>query len=63
MIKQQGISRIPANIQIGPDNRVITQEIRCKEQIDKVRQLTEQDKEKEKTDKEAERARKRQNKK
>ena len=53
----------PANILIGPDKRVITQDIRGKELIDKVRQLTEQDKEKEKAAKEAERARKRQNKK
>ena len=61
--KQQGITRIPANILIGPDKRVITQDIQGKELIDKVRQLTEQDKEKEKAAKEAERARKRQNKK
>ena len=58
IVKQQGITRIPANILIGPDKRVITQDM-----IDKVRQLTEQDKEKEKAAKEAERARKRQNKK
>ena len=63
IVKQQGITRIPANILIGPDKRVITQDIRGKELIDKVRQLTEQDKEKEKAAKEAERARKRQNKK
>lgn len=62
IVKQQGITRIPANILIGPDKRVITQDIRGKELIDKVRQLTEQDKEKEKAAKEAERARKRQNK-
>lgn len=48
IVKQQGITRIPANILIGPDKRVITQDIRGKELIDKVRQLTEQDKEKEK---------------
>lgn len=63
IVKQQGITRIPANILIGPDKRVITQDIRGKELIDKVRQLTEQDKENEKAAKEAERARKRQNKK
>ncbi len=62
IVKQQGITRIPANILIGPDKRVITQDIRGKELIDKVRQLTEQDKEKEKAAKEAERARKRQKK-
>ena len=55
--------RIPANILIGPDKRVITQDIRGKELIDKVKQLIEQDKEKEKAAKEAERTRKRQNKK
>ena len=54
IVKQQGITRIPANILIGPDKRVITQDIRGKELIDKVRQLTEQDKEKEKAAKEAE---------
>ena len=43
------ITRIPANILIGPDKRVITQDIRGKELINKVRQLTEQDKEKEKS--------------
>ena len=43
-----GLSSVPANILIGPDKRVITQDIRGKELIDKVRQLTEQDKEKEK---------------
>ena len=53
----------PANILIGPDKRVITQDIRGKELIDKVKQLIEQDKEKEKAAKEAERTRKRQNKK
>ena len=31
------ITRIPANILIGPDKRVITQDIRGKELIDKVR--------------------------
>ena len=49
IVKQQGITRIPANILIGPDKRVITQDIRGKELIDKVRQLTEQDKEKRKS--------------
>lgn len=63
IVKQQGITRIPANILIGPDKRVITQYIRGKELIDKVKQLIEQDKEKEKAAKEAERTRKRQNKK
>ena len=63
IVKQQGITRIPANILIGPDKRVITQDIRGKELIDKVKQLIEQDKEKEKAAKEAERTRKRQNKK
>ena len=48
IVKQQGITRIPANILIGPDKRVITQDIRGKELIDKVKQLIEQDKEKEK---------------
>lgn len=62
IVKQQGITRIPANILIGPDKRVITQDIRGKELIDKVKQLIEQDKEKEKAAKEAERTRKRQNK-
>ena len=63
LVKQQGITRLPANMLIGPDKRVITRNIRGKELIDKVKQLTEQDKEKEKAAKEAERARKRQNKK
>ena len=63
IVKQQGITRIPANILIGPDKRVITQDIRGKELIDKVKQLIEQEKEKEKAAKEAERTRKRQNKK
>ena len=63
IVKQQGISRLPANVLIGPDKRVITRDIRGKELIDKVKQLIAQDKEKEKAAKEAERARKRQNKK
>lgn len=63
IVRQQGITRIPANILIGPDKRVITQDIRGKELIDKVKQLIKQDKEEEKAAKEAERARKRQNKK
>ena len=63
VVKQQGIIRLPANILIGPDKKVIAQDIRGKELTDKVKQLIEQDKKKEKAAKEAERARKRQNKK
>lgn len=63
IVKQQGITKLPANMLIGPDKRVIVQDIRGKELIEKVKQLIEQDKEKEKAAKEAERARKRQNKK
>lgn len=63
IVKQQGITQLPANMLIGPDKRTITRNIRGKELIDKVKQLIEQDKEKEKAAKEAERARKRQNKK
>lgn len=63
IVKQQGIMRLPANMLIGPDKRVIVQDIRGKELIEKVKQLIEQDKEKEKAAKEAERARKRSNKK
>lgn len=63
IVKQQGIMKLPANILIGPDKRVIVQDIRGKELIEKVKQLIEQDKEKEKAAKEAERARKRSNKK
>lgn len=63
IVKQQGITKLPANMLIGPDKRVIVQDIRGKELIEKVKQLIEQDKEKEKAAKEAERARKRSNKK
>lgn len=63
IVKQQGIMKLPANMLIGPDKRVIVQDIRGKELIEKVKQLIEQDKEKEKAAKEAERARKRSNKK
>lgn len=63
IVKQQGITKLPSNILIGPDKRVITQDIRGKELIDKVKELIKQDKEKEKAAKEAEKARKRQNRK
>lgn len=63
IVKQQGINKLPANILIGPDKRVITKDIRGKELIEKVKELIKQDKEKEKAAKEAERARKRQNRK
>lgn len=63
LVKQQGVTRLPANILIGPDKRVIAQDIRGKELTDKVKLLIKQDKEKEKAKKEAERARKRKNKK
>lgn len=61
VVKQQGITRLPSNMLIGPDKRVIAKDIRGKELIDKVKELIKQDKEKEKAAKEAERARKRQN--
>lgn len=63
IVKQQGITQIPSNLLIGPNKRVIAQDIRGKELIDKVKELIKQDKEKEKAAKEAERARKRQNRK
>lgn len=63
IVKQQGINRIPSNILIGPNKRVIATDIRGKELIDKVKELIKQDKEKEKAAKEAEKARKRQNRK
>lgn len=63
IVKQQGINRLPANILISPDKRVIAKNIRGKELIDKVKELIKQDKEKEKAAKEAEKARKRQNRK
>ena len=63
IVKQQGITRIPSNLLIGPDKRIIAKDIRGKELTDKVKELIKQDKEKEKAAKEAERARKRQNRK
>ena len=41
IVKQQGITCLP-NLLIGPDKRVVTQDIRGKELIDKVKQLIEQ---------------------
>lgn len=61
VVKQQGIDKLPANILMGPDKRVIARDIRGKELIDKVKRLIEQDKEREKAAKEAERARKKSN--
>lgn len=63
IVKQQGINKLPANILIGSDKRVITKDIRGKELIEKVKELIKQDKEKEKAAKEAEKVRKRQNRK
>lgn len=62
IVKQQGVTRLPANLLISPDKRVIAKDIRGQELIDKVKQQIKQDKEKEKAAKEAERARKKQNK-
>ncbi|MDE5677445.1 DUF4369 domain-containing protein [Phocaeicola sp.] len=56
LVKQCGITRIPANLLIGPNKQIIGRNLRGKKLIDKVKQLTEQDREKEK---EAEHARKR----
>lgn len=47
IIKQQGITRLPSNLLIGPNRRVIARDIRGQELIDKVKQLIKQDKEKE----------------
>lgn len=58
IVKQQGITRLPANLLIAPNKRVVARDIRGKALIDKVKQLIEQDKEKEKAAKAAERARK-----
>lgn len=44
LVKQQDISTLPANLLIGPDKRIIARDIRGKELIEKVKQLTEQDK-------------------
>lgn len=63
IVKQQGINKLPANILIAPDKRIVARNIRGKELIDKVKELIKQDKEKEKAAKEAEKARKRQNRK
>lgn len=61
IVKQQGITRLPANLLISPDRRIVAENIRGKELIDKVKQLIEQDKAREKAAKEAEKARKKQN--
>ena len=53
IVKQQGINRLPSNLLIGPDKRVIAENIRGKELIDKVKELIRQDKEKEKEAKKA----------
>lgn len=63
IVKQQGILKLPSNLLIGPNKRVIARDIRGKELIDKVKELIKEDKEREKAAKEAERARKRQNRK
>lgn len=63
IVKQQNINKLPANLLLSPDKRIIAKDIYGKELIDRVKELIKQDKEKEKAAKEAERARKRQNKK
>lgn len=63
IVKQQGITKLPFNMLLGPDKRIIAKNIRGKELIDKVKELIKKDKEKEKAAKEAEKARKRQNRK
>lgn len=51
IVKQQGITRLPANLLIAPNKRVVARDIRGKALIDKVKQLIEQDKEKRKPQK------------
>lgn len=46
LVKQQGISTLPANLLIGPDKRIIARNIRGNELIEKVKQLAEPDKKK-----------------
>ncbi len=58
MAKQLGITRLPANVLLGPDKKIIARDIRGKEVADKVKELLASDKEKEKTAKAAEKARK-----
>ena len=53
IVKQQGITRLPANLLIAPNKRVVARDIRGKALIDKVKQLIEQDKEKEKAARDA----------
>lgn len=47
-VKQQRINKLPANLLIAPDKKIIARNIYGKELIDKVKQLIEQDKEREK---------------
>lgn len=63
IVSQQHINRLPSNLLLGPDRKIIARDIRGKELIDKVKELIKQDKEKEKAAKEAERKRKRTNRK
>lgn len=63
LVKQQNITQIPANLLISPDQRIIARNLCGKELTEKVKQLIQQDKEKEKSAKEAERAQKRKKKK
>lgn len=62
LVKQQDIRRLPASLLIGPDKRVIAENLPGQELIDKVKERLKQDKEKERAAKEAEKTRKRQNK-
>lgn len=63
VVKKQNITRLPANLLIAPDRKIVARDIRGQELIDRVKQLIKQDKEKEKAAKEAEKARKKQNRK
>ncbi len=52
IVKLQGITRLPANILINPNRRIIARDIRGEALIDRVKELIKQDEEKEKAEKE-----------
>ncbi len=52
IVKQQGITRLPANVLINPNRRVVGNDLYGEELVDKVKSLIKQDEEKEKAAKE-----------
>ncbi len=62
LVKQLGITRLPSNVLVDPDKKIVARDIRGKELMERVKELLASDNEKEKTTKVTEKKRIRKNK-